>query len=759
MSTSRYLLGAAELTVIAAALGLGAYHVRALLAPAWTGALARLAEVVIGLSMLILVSQLFGVLGLFEEVPLLLGCVAAGLGATYFARRRGLPRAPEAPEARSSWIMVAIGIAAAALVVVHWAHPTGQALDVGMYYQDTTWYHMSFSARFEQTGEIGPLHFTDPLKLAAWFYPQNSELLHGVGIVFLKTDFLSPLINLMWAALCLLAAWCVGRPYAIGGVTVLGAAVVLDSEMMVGSQAGQAPNDIAGLFFLMAALAFLVDGAASAHAAREAAPARRGEREEAEAATSPAAPVGTGANPGPGEVGVVEDVPVEGDPRALATVGAGPLFMAGLAAGLGIGTKITLLATIAAFTVGVVILGGRRHWLRALGIWLGAMLITSGFWYGRNFVDALNPFPQVERIGPINLPGPDQLDLYPRPPHKLSEYYNDPLVWENKLFPVLDNRLGPLWPVILAVVVIGLVWALFRGGSALMRILAVTGMVAGIAYIFTPLTASGDPYDPSGFDANLRYVAPVLTVGFLLLPLIPWFRHGKRPWILIGLFAVLLIQGTVTQSNWEFPHHLASIGIAFFLVGVPALIVAGQRVRLSPVLLASAGLAALILVVGLGRVREEFYLDHRYVTAARPPLSGGFRATPEWQPLQDWGRKASHERIGVVGRASAFGQYFFYGTDLTNYVQYIGQELDRGTFRPIVKCSQWRRAINDGDYDYVVTTPKLGQIETTAPPENLWTSGDANVRTVIQSGPAAVYRIEGPLDPATCAELGEAAQT
>ncbi len=70
MSTSQYLLGAAELAVIAAALGLGAYHLRALLAPAWMGALARLAEVVIGISMLILVSELLGPLGLFEEVPL-----------------------------------------------------------------------------------------------------------------------------------------------------------------------------------------------------------------------------------------------------------------------------------------------------------------------------------------------------------------------------------------------------------------------------------------------------------------------------------------------------------------------------------------------------------------------------------------------------------------------------------------------------------------------------------------------------------------
>jgi hypothetical protein len=467
----------------------------------------------------------------------------------------------------------------------------------------------------------------------------------------------------------------------------------------------------------------------------------------------------TGAEPEKLKPGVVQDVPVEGDPRALATVGAGPLFMAGLAAGLGIGTKITLLATIAAFTIGVAILGGRRHWLRALGVWLGGLVITCGFWYGRNFVYALNPFPQIRKLGPIHLPGPDQLALYPRPPHTLAEYYNDPKIWHLKLFPVLHDRLGPLWPVILAVVVVALFWALVRGGSALMRILAVTGMVAGIAYVFTPLTASGSLGDPSGFDANLRYVAPVLIVGFLLLPLIPWVRHGRRPWILIGLFTVLLIQGTVTQANWQFSHHLASAGLAFLIVGVPALIVAGLRRRVNMVALVAFGLVMAVTAVALGRVRENYYLDHRYVTAARPPLGGGFRATPEWQPLQDWGRKASHQRIGVVGRASAFGQYFFYGTDLTNHVQYVGHQLSHGTFRPIDNCALWRQTVNQGHYDYIVTTPRLGQDETTAPPENLWTSRDKNVKTVIQSGPAAVYRITGPLDPATCAKLGAAAHT
>src|SRR5919106_6505671 len=109
MSTGEYLLGAAELAVIAAALGVGAYHVRALLAPAWMGALGRLAEIVLGISALILISEILGLIGLFEELPLVLGCVAVGVGGAIWARRRGIPQAPETPLVRSNWVMVAIG--------------------------------------------------------------------------------------------------------------------------------------------------------------------------------------------------------------------------------------------------------------------------------------------------------------------------------------------------------------------------------------------------------------------------------------------------------------------------------------------------------------------------------------------------------------------------------------------------------------------------------------------------------------------------
>jgi hypothetical protein len=775
VSTSQYLLGVAELVAIAATLGLGAYYVRALIVPGWTGALGRLAEVTLGLSALIVVSELLGLLNLFEEVPLVLACALLGLGAAWWARGRAVPpgEVHESPAVRPSPLMLAVAVFAAAVVVMHWAEASQESLDVGMYYQDTTWYHMSFAGRFAQTGEVGALHFTDPLKLTAWFYPQNSELLHAVGMVAMDTDMLSPLVNLGWLALALLAAWCIGRPYAVGAATVLGAAVILDSEMMVGSQAGNAPNDVAGLFFLLAVIAFLVNGAATARADPELAA-----RALTHAVRLPRAGPRRPGNGGPGfppeadeaQLGaaVVEDVPVAGDPRVLAGIGPGALLLAGLAAGLGIGTKITLLATMGVLTLGIAYLGGREGWWRALSYWVGGMLITAGFWYGRNLVTALNPFPQIEKLGPIDLPGPDQGGFYPREPHKLSEYYNDPHIWNDWFFPVLKERLGPLWPAILAIAAFALVFALIKGGSRLMRVLAITGVVAGIAYAFTPLTASGGLGQPTGFDANLRYVAPTLLIAFVLLPLVPAMRHRPWPWILIGLSGLLVLQGaflvdagnpfglTVPRS-WDFGHHGASLVTVLLLIGVPAVIVAAGRIGARGWQLGGFGLAALIVTVILGNSQREQYLDNRYKVAVAPPLETGFRSTPEWRPIQKFGTIATNSRIGVVGRASAFGQYFFYGDDLSNHVQYLGEELRRGTFRQIARCGLLRRVINEGDYDYIVVTPRIRR-ETSIPPELFWVGEDPAAKSVVRTGGAAggvgdlagIFELEGELDPSTC---------
>ena len=757
--------------MIVASLGTGAFYLRALLVPGWTGALGRLAEFVLGLSALVVIAELIGLVGLLEELPLVLACAIVGLGAAFWARPRvDEPEHGESPAVRSSTVMLVIAVAASALVVAHWAEPTQEALDTGMYYQDTTWYHMSFSGRFAQTGEVGPLHLTDPLKLTAWYYPQNSELLHAIPMVAMDTDFLSPLVNLGWLAVALLAAWCIGRPYAVGTATLLGGAVVLDSEMFVGSQAGNAPNDIAGLFFLLCVIAFLVNGAATARATPRIAGAAEPPASEPHPEVPLAADGGPGFDPRADEdhpqQGVVADVPVAGDPRVLAGVGSGPLLLAGLAAGLGIGTKITLLAAIGFLTLGVAYLGGREGWWKALGFWLGGMLVTAGFWSGRNFFFALNPFPQIEKIGPINLPGPDQGGFYPREPHSLSEYYNDPGVWADYFFPPLKDGLGPLWPLIFAFVAAGLVFAFFRGGSKLMRVLAATGIFAAIAYVFTPLTASGGLGQPTGFEANLRYVAPAMIIGLTITPLVPALRRRPWPWILIGVFGLFILQGTLRFSitggfdidaspSWNYGHLDESIELALLLVAVPALIVAGARAGIGRWVLTAFGVAALALTIVIGDTQREEFLEERYEASVAPVLEAGFRSTPEWKPLQVFGKRTSDSRIGVVGRASAFGQYFFYGDDLSNHVQYLGEELRRGTFRQIDNCQDFRRIVNEGDYDYIVVTPRIRR-ETSIPPELFWAGDDKIVKKNVSSGGlAGVFRVDGELDPSTC-EAAEA---
>jgi hypothetical protein len=519
--------------------------------------------------------------------------------------------------------------------------------------------------------------------------------------------------------------------------------------MIVGSQAGNAPNDIAGLFFLLAVIAFLVNGAATARAAPQI------------AGGSPEANFDPDADEEHPQTGVIEDVPVAGDPRVLAGIGAGPLFIAGLSAGLGIGTKITLLAALGILTIGLAWLGGREGWWRVSCYWLGGMIVTAGFWYGRNLWFAANPFPQIDKIGPIDLPGPEQGGLYPREPHALREYYNDPGVWQDFFFPVLKERLGPLWPLILAAMVAGLVFALWKGGSRLMKVLAVTGLFAGLAYVFTPLTASGGLGQPTGFDANLRYVAPALIIGFAITPLIPALRHRPWPWVLIAGFGLLVLQGTIrpdgfglqSSVSWNYGHLDESLELALLVVGIPALLVYGQRNGWSRYVLGGVAAAALALMVVLGNDQREQYIDDRYEATVAPGLDGGFRSTPDWLPVQSFGKLTRDARIGVIGRASAFGQYFFYGDDLSNHVQYLGKELNRGTFRQIDKCGELYDSVNAGDYDYIVVTPRL-RAEDRLPPEAFWISADPAVKSNVQSGPARVFRVDGRLDPDKNCEEG-----
>jgi hypothetical protein len=116
------------------------------------------------------------------------------------------------------------------------------------------------------------------------------------------------------------------------------------------------------------------------------------------------------------------------------------------------------------------------------------------------------------------------------------------------------------------------------------------------------------------------------------------------------------------------------------------------------------------------------------------------------------------QNIALGGSTLGFKQYLFYGRDLSNRVQYIGDRGANGTFRPITDCATFRRALNDGHYDYVITSPPHINLNI-PPPETTWVESDPNSQLVETFFGTSVYKLTGPLDPAGCEKLTPAQRT
>src|SRR3954452_14597028 len=87
MSFGDYLQGSVELIAMAAALGYAAIALRGRFLPGWSGASARLAEVVLGLSLLVVIAELVGVVGLYRPGWVLLATLIVGVGIGAGLRR------------------------------------------------------------------------------------------------------------------------------------------------------------------------------------------------------------------------------------------------------------------------------------------------------------------------------------------------------------------------------------------------------------------------------------------------------------------------------------------------------------------------------------------------------------------------------------------------------------------------------------------------------------------------------------------------
>jgi hypothetical protein len=715
-SLGSYIGGCLAVIGIVSALGLGGYWLRRWIVPEFSGALARLADATIAVGLLVLSLELLGTLSILRTGWIVVVCIGVGLLAALLGWRRA-PRdghQVDAPQVQT--IALWIAIAVASFTVAEWTFPSQLSLDQGMFGGDTTWYHMPFAARFAQEHSIVHLHFTDPLRLAAWFYPQSSELVHGAAIVIFKSDWLSPLINLFWLAIALLAAWCVGRPYKVGPATLVAGAIVLDAGVMIETQPGEGRNDIMGLAFLIAFAAFLIN----AHQRR--------------------AP----------DSGAVQDRPERDAPL----LDKGPLVIAGIAAGLAASVKLTFLIPVVAIGVGVAVFSGKGRRLTTAWVLALSTFLVGGYWYVRAAIKTGgNPIPTIG-FGPLHLPRPDQMPLDPRPRFAVAHYLTEPTIYRKWFFPQLDNALGPLWPLILIVAVAAAVYIAFRSRNTILRVIAVASLLTAAVYVFTPLTAAGQEGAPTGFFTNTRYLTPGLVLALALLPIArPLRAPDRRAWqTLLFLTAVYAIT-VLTTPRWYPGFIVGTVFLTLALVWAPAGLGLGRSRRvISRTAVAGGASLVLLLAVVLGRAQEVQYFKHHYTRTTLFLQDGG----P--QKAYEFAHKQHDKRIGIAGSGEIFfGQYGFYGANLDNDVQYIGVPGPDGTYRLATSCHQFRRQINRGDFDYLIIS-QFTQDSPDAPywyPIYAWLKTAPELEQIIEEPeitpePDYVFKVKGKLDPAGC---------
>jgi hypothetical protein len=666
MDGADYALG---LVVVAAYVGCAAWCgvvLRRLIVPSWRGPLALLAATILALSVLVVVAEVLGAVGLFRRWALLAAMAVAAGAATWIGRRTsaGSEATAAAPPGRRLVLTDAVVLGAAlALAFEPYLRRIGTVYRRGMLEWDTHWYHAPVAARFSETGDLTRLHAVN--NSADTFLPFNTELLHAVGMVAMGRDVLSPLVNLGWLALAVLAAWCLGRVWNAGAAAVAATAVVATTPVVVYASAGSAGNDLAGIALVLAAAAFVVRGAAS--------------------------------------------------PRMVG--------LAGLAAGLAVGTKLTMIAPVLALTAVLAVAWVRERTPRTAVVWLGAILVTGGFWYLRNAVRAHNPFPWFElSIGSWTLL-PSSTEV---PPDcgttRVAERLTDLDVVRDVFRPALASAFGPRWGVVLVVALAGAVLALW--GERRQRGLAVVALISGAAYLITPATAGGTISAASCFDYNTRFATPALALGLVLFALVSagWGRYAR-----LGAVGLVLLLAAVPP----FSASRLAAGVVGGLLGAAVV-----RFRVAPSRrLVPVGAAAVVgAVVVSGWFVQNLYYEHRYAAGSLPePIEASARAL----------RDRDHLRIAVGGFRA---HYALYDAWLTNRVEFPVVEGPHGTLERITTCRAWQEALRNGRYDYVVT---YGTEATRPPSEADWTRAFPGATRVLRDGLNELFALR-PGDGVAC---------
>lgn len=631
-----------------------------------------LADAVLALGGSLVIAELVGSIGAFREYIFVPACVVAGL----IAGRLAGPRRTLFPEnagssgggERVKTIPLILAAFVVGIVTTLWVAGTIVAWQSGPPDVDTQYYHLPHAARFVQEGSLTQLQYVIPGD-ASPYHPSNSELFHAIGMLVLRSDVLSPALNLGWLALALAAAAVAGRRLGEGSAALAGVALLLATPLMVRTQAGSAQNDVVGLALFLSSCALLL---------------------------SP--------------------------PRTPASAA-----IAAIAAGLALGTKLSFVAPVLVLTLVVLVpafRGDRR--VRSVAAWVVPLGVTSVFWYARNLFRVGNPVPSLRLgIGDAGLPRPP-MALVDRFGYSVADYAFDMDIWKRVFIPGFAHAFGRMWPVLAVAVLAGTMVTLIRSRTATVRGLALTVLLSGLAYAFTPTTAFGLRGQPLFFVENLRYAAPAIVLGLVLLAAVPAVR--RWPWLAtaIAALSVLGIAGFAST-----PGRLGAIA-AIFLGVCGGIVVAFFGIRRTRVPVAALALV-LIASIGLSYLLQRGYEERRYTAHGRYAAHSSRDPAPYL-----WAQGVRRARIGVAGM---FVQYPLYGPDLSNQVEYVGDLLPNGSFEDYRTCRSWTEALASGRYDYVVVSAPFP--DTPIPPQAAWTRRIPGVKEIVRGHGTVVFRVRG----------------
>jgi hypothetical protein len=681
MTVAQWVVGLVRLAGVVAPAALAAHLLRRRYLSV-AGSLGVLAELVLTSSVLLVVAEALGLVGLMRPaalIPALLilaGILWSFAGTwTPLSADSGQPEAMESDGLGRDLTLVSL-VVSVVVVSAQWCVQTFNALGAGMSNFDTLWYHMPFAAHMAQTSSVTGIQFTQADPYVA-YYPANSELFHALGIEALHSDFLSPLLNLVWLLVALLAAWCLGRPWRVERLTLIAGCLVLSLPVLSGTQPGEAYNDIIGLAMLLAATALVVNAL--------------------------------------------------GDRRLM--------VVAGLALGIAVGTKFTFVIPALVLVAGVVVCASAGSRGRQFGALALPTALTGGWWYLRNLLAVGNPEGLQLHLGPLTLPGPTS-PLESAAQQTVISQVSHLSLWGSRFAPGLEHALGPLWPLVLAVYIAAVVAGIMGVSNPVVRVLAITAAMTGIAYLFLPTGASTIEQGSSLFEVNLRYVTPALALGIMLVPILLRLRAPRLLTPLALSFVAVLLAAQLAPSLWptQPARHAAALVIAASITAV--IVVYGRVIRSQPrPTLAVAALGVVLVAGAAGFVAQRHYFNRRYLT--------GNKTNPVLGAIYGWAQHVAHARIAIYGNVQ---QYPLDGARDTNEVAYLGRHTGDGDFRPLATCQDWRTAINDGHYRYVVLTPA-----PTAPIPIAWTQADPAARPILRPATnATVFEVTRRLDPARC---------